>query len=179
MKFVATRAIVGMLLGGFLGACAPKPVPVPASPDFAQAALAMERPGPDKARIYVFTGRSYVGNQFFTTRRAHGMPADIFVDDTKIGTVSPREALVFDVRPGKYSFSWMIYNQKRGFLETMKPAEVNATGGETLLLSAELEGFSFEFSTGVLTSLVDADRKRLLSDVKVTRPASCPSSICI
>lgn len=139
----------------------------------------MTSPGPDRARIYVFTGTRDVINQYFRTRMAHSLPADIYVNDTKIGNVSSGEALVFDVRPGDYSFTWMIYNQKKGFLEEMEPAQVTAEAGKIVLLSAELNGYTFAFDRGVLTSLVNPGGKSLKDGVRVTRPATCPPSICL
>lgn len=109
----------------------------------------------------------------------HGLPADIYLDNAKIGTVYPDEAMVFDVAPGRYSFTWMIRNQKVGMFEEMKPGFFDLPGGGIVGVSAELRGGTFYVAEGVLTSLMDKDGKRLSPKVKVVRASLCPPTVCI
>lgn len=156
------------------------PPPVLASSEVTQAAINLEPPPADRARVFAFTGRGplFSGGSKATT--SHILPADIYVNNVKIGTVNPKEAMVFDVTPGRYSFSWMIYNQRVGWGEEMRPGVFELPGGAIVGISAEYVGGTYFISEGVMTSLFDkSGQKRLSSDIKIVRAVHCPPTICI
>jgi hypothetical protein len=171
--------ITGLLLTVLLSACFSGPPPVLASPEVTQAAVNFETPPMDRARVYVFTGRAPMRGYLSGPMVDHTLPADIYVNGVKIGTVKPKEAMVFDVAPGSYRFTWMIYNQKAGLGEEMKPSTFDLRGGTITKLSANLASFTFSVDEGVMVILMDKDLQRLAPDVKVVRPALCPPTICL
>lgn len=169
----------GLLLTTVLPGCSGGPPPVLASPEVTQAAVNLEKPPMDRARVFVFTGRAPMRGFLSGPMVDHSLPADIYVDNIKIGTVKPKEAMVFDVAPGRYTFTWMIYNQKAGLGEEMKPSVFELRGGTVAGLSADVAAFTFSVNQGVMTFLFDKDGQRLAPDVKVVRPVHCPPTICI
>jgi hypothetical protein len=156
------------------------PQPVLASSEVTQAAINLENPPSDRVRVFVFTGRTPLFSAGGGPMTSSILPADIYINNIKIGTVNPKEALVFDVAPGRYSFSWMIYNQKVGWGEEMKPSVFDFPGGVIVGISAERIRGTYYISEGVMTSLLDkGGQKRLSSDIKVVRAVHCPPTICI
>ena len=115
MPVAAALAMIPLLSGCF------GPPPVLASSKITQAAMIFQKPPADRARISIFTGRGPLFTGGTTPQVSHILPADIYVDDVKIGTVNPKEAMVFDVAAGKHSFAWMIYNVKPGPGLRMQP----------------------------------------------------------
>ena len=109
----------------------------------------------------------------------HIIPADIYVDNVKIGSVNTDEVMVFDVAPGSYSFTWMVYNQKIGWGETMRPSVFDLRGGTINSLSADKVQNTFYVSQGMVLSLFDPGSGRLATKVKVVRPALCPPTLCL
>ena len=102
LLIVSALACTALLAGCF------GPQPVLASTEVTQAAMTLEPPPADRARVFVFTGRGPIFSGGTKLQRYHSLAADIYVNNVKIGTVNPKEAMVFDVAPGRYSFSWMI-----------------------------------------------------------------------
>jgi hypothetical protein len=116
MLIAAASALTALLAGCF------GPPPVLASSEVTQAAVALEKPPANRARVFVFTGRGPLFTGGSVPQVSHHLAADIYVNDVKIGTVNPGEAMVFDVAPGRYSFSWLPYNQKAGWGEETSEA---------------------------------------------------------
>ena len=172
---IATTLVLIASLTGCFG-----PQPVLASSEVTQAAVNLENPPADRARVFVFTGRNPLFSAGGGPMVSHILPADIYVNNIKIGTVNPKEAMVFDIAPGRYSFSWMIYNQKVGWGEEMKPAVFDFPGGVIVGISAEKIRGTYFMSEGVMTSLFDKSGQRRLSpDIKIVRAVHCPPTICI
>ena len=86
--------------------------------------------------------------------------------------------MVFDVAPGRYTFTWNIANVKPGKGETMRPADVELPGGKIATLSAENVYVTYYFDEGLVSGLIDKDG-RLARNVKVVRPALCPPTLCL
>jgi hypothetical protein len=151
-----------------------------ASSEVTQAAVALEKPPADRTRVFVFTGRSPLFTGGSVPQVSHHLAADIYVNDIKIGTVNPGEAMVFDVAPGRYTFSWLPYNQKVGWGQETKTSAVDLPGGAIIGISAEYVRNTFFVSEGVMASLFDKNNpKRLSPDVKIVRAVHCPPTICI
>jgi hypothetical protein len=181
MKTTRAVTLIGAALAVtiLLSGCLEGPPPVLASPEITQAAVNLEKPPVDRARVFVFTGRAPMRAYMTGPMVEHSLPADIYVNNIKIGTVKPKEVMVFDVAPRRYTFTWMIYNQKAGLGEEMKPGVFDLQGGTITFLSAELAAFVFSVNQGAMTVLLDKDQKRLAPDVKVVRAVHCPPTICI
>jgi hypothetical protein len=174
MPIVAALAMT-VLLAGCWG-----PPPVLASSEVTQAAINLETPPADRARVFVFTGRGPIFGSGSVPQVSHNIAADIYVNDVKIGTVNPKEAMVFDVAPGRYSFSWLPYNRKAGWGEETKQGVVELPGGVIIGISAERVRNTYFVSEGVMGSLFDkSDQKRLSPDIKVVRAVHCPPTICL
>ncbi|MDP1841037.1 MAG: hypothetical protein Q8N31_02635 [Reyranella sp.] len=171
-------AITMSLIAALTGCLGPPPVL--ASSEVTRAAINLEEPPADRARVFAFTGRGPLFSGGGKATTSHILPADIYVNNVKIGTVNPKEAMVFDVAPGRYSFSWMIYNQRVGWGEEMRPGIFELPGGVIVGISAEYVGGTYFISEGVMTSLFDkSGQKRLSPDVKIVRAVHCPPTICI
>lgn len=153
---------------------------VPASPEFAQAARTVEKPAADRARVYVFTGRTpLLAGGTAGPMSKHYLPADIYVNSVKVGTVNPDEALVFDVAPGQYTFTWLAYNGKLGWGESQRPGTVDLPGGAIVTISADKVANTYLVNEGVMGTLVDKDGNRLAPNVKIVRAAACPPTLCL
>lgn len=172
-------AIVAMLampvsLAGCFG-----PQPVLASSEVTRDAVNRESPPADRARVFVFAGQAPLFSSGAGPLRSHILPADIYIDGVKIGTVNPKEAMVFDIRPGRYTFTWMIYNQRVGWGEEMRPSVFNLPGGRTTTISADYYITTYFLTEGAAASLFDKDQRRLAPDVTVVRPVHCPPTLCL
>jgi hypothetical protein len=173
LLIVSALACTALLAGCF------GPQPVLASTEVTQAAMTLEPPPADRARVFVFTGRGPIFSGGTKLQRYHSLPADIYVNNVKIGTVNPKEAMVFDVAPGRYSFSWMIYNQKVGWGEEMRPEAFELSGGTNFGILAEYAGSTTYFVTGAVLKSLPGVQGRLAPDIKVVRAVHCPPTICI
>src|SRR5215468_8906748 len=113
MRIIGLWAAIGLVM--LVSACGPPPKavsPVQADPDLSHAARTLQAPPPDRARVIIVSGTriQYTGTGASYVVR-HYMPAEILVNGTKIGTLNGQEAMVFDVRPGQYTFQWADYNK--------------------------------------------------------------------
>lgn len=179
-----------------IAACGPpaKSVqPVPADATLTAAATALQPPPADRARVIIFSGDNwryagaagaYIG--------PHYKAGDIYVNDTKIGTLNGLEAMVFDLAPGQYSFRWIEYKQGPESLKRSEPSIRNLNGGGLLLLSTwydsdlivdkryQMKPISRDIRN-YQTSSKDSGGKRLgiAPDIMVVRPSECPPSLCL
>lgn len=186
-------AIAAPLLIAACGPPAKSVQPVQADATLTQAATLLQSPPPDRARVIIFsgdtvrytgTGGSYVG--------PHYTAGDIYVNDTKIGTLNGLEAMVFDLAPGQYSFRWIEYKQGADSLAKAEPNVRNLNGGGLLLLSTwydndlfvdkrykipqinrDVRNYSFAPRDGGQAQL------RIAKDIMVVRPSNCPPSLCL
>src|SRR3979490_1390558 len=133
------------------------PEPVLATANVTQSARTLKLPPADRARIFVFTGRSPLFTDGSGPLTQHILAADIYVDDVKIGTVNLGEAMVFDVAPGRYTFSWTPYNRKAGWGETMMTAAFNFRGGTIVRISADKFRTTYSMQQSVMTPLLEKD----------------------
>jgi hypothetical protein len=145
-----------------------------------QVAVNRERPPPDRARVFIATGRQPLFVDGSGPMARHFDPADIYVNDAKIGSVNRGEVMAFDVRPGTHTFAWFIANVKPGpGKATMRPGLFELSGGKITSLSADHVYTIYYLTEGLVPALIDKDGRRLAPDVKVVRPALCPSTLCL
>jgi hypothetical protein len=153
---------------------------VPASSEIVQIAVNRERPPPDRARVFIATGRQPMFFDGSGPMTRHFDPADIYVNNTRIGSVNRGEVMVFDVVPGSYTFAWFIANVKPGpGKATMRPGVFELSGGKITSLSADHVYTTYYLAEGLVPALIDKDGRRLAPDVKVVRPALCPPTLCL
>ncbi len=155
------------------------------------AAVSFAKPPADRARVIIFSGDAwrYTGSSSYIG--PHYRAADIYVNDTKIGTLNGLEAMVFDVAPGQYSFRWVEYKQGAEALKTATPSLHNLNGGGLLILntyydSGLMVSNRYEMrpgpgNYGAMTSERGGGGRplRIAPDYMVVRPVSCPPSICL
>ena len=168
----ALAAMAALLCLGLTG-CLPRAAPVLATPEYAQTVRALAKPPADRARLYIFSGNEW-GGYPVVYYRPHYISADIFIDDVKIGSINPGEAMVMDVRPGTHVFRWQEFDRRPSPLGTITPLQLNVQGGTVLFLSNNItKGFAME------GGVINVDTMRVAADVKIVRPSSCPPTICL
>lgn len=195
---VKLRAGVALGVVSFLvAACGPpaKSVqPIAADPTTARSATSLQRPPADRARVIVMSGETFRytgrGSSYIAP---HDMPGDIYVNDTKVGTLNHSEAMVFDLAPGAYSFSWIAFKESA---DTMKqrsePSRHNLNGGGLLVLMTWYDsGLIVEKRFQLQRASLDArDHQRSSADaagkhieispnIMIVRPSSCPPTMCL
>lgn len=197
MKSSAANLVLAAALV-LLSACGPpaKSVqPVTADAGLMQAAIALQKPPSDRARVIIISGQTqrniatmYSSSTYIVP---HDMAGNIYVNDTKIGTLNGREAMVFDVEPGAYSFRWVPFKEGPEYLNRAEPSVHNLNGGGLLVLANWYDGglifdrryLMHRVSTDVRDqggSSKNGDTGRLMitPGTLIVRPSSCPSTIC-
>lgn len=175
------KVVVLGLLALMVAACMPRSAPLMATAEYEQQVRKIEAPPADRARLYIFAGKQQV-HAFSTVEGLHNVTGDIYVDETKIGTVNPKEAMVVDIVPGKYTLYWLPLNKTEWALLKSKRFERIFDGGTAHVLFANIEpGFGLEIAPGlVVTPTEPAKPNNVIPPMfKVVRPASCPPTICL
>jgi hypothetical protein len=182
-------AIAAPLLIAACGPPAKSVQPVQADATLTAAATLLQPPPADRARViivsgenirYTGTGGSYVA--------PHYKAGDIYVNDTKIGTLNGLEAMVFDLAPGQYTFRWIEYKQGPDSLKRAQPSVRNLNGGGLLVLSTWYDSglivdqrYQLQVVNRNARTSKDGGNPqlRLASDIMVVRPSDCPPSLCL
>jgi hypothetical protein len=192
---VFLRVAPGIAALLMLSACGPpgKSVePVTADAASASAARYFEPPPPDRAKVIIVSGQtmrsSSLGASYITL---HDQPGDIYVNDTKIGTLNPREAMVFELAPGAYTFRWTAFQSGPDGLKRAKPSVHNLNGGAVLPLSTWYDsGLIVDQRYEIHTVSRDPrnlnnppkdianSRVALKADLMIVRPSTCPPTLC-
>jgi hypothetical protein len=171
-RLLAVPALTALVV---MTACAQGPS-TPADPGLANAAATLQRPAEDRARIYILSGGGLSG--YPVAYRRHGMPADIFINGEKIGTVNSREAMVFDVVPGKYSMRWTMHNQASALFAKSPPFDRVLNPGQVLVLTADIEDFDSVLKIVPSANFVERGQLNPKLNLTITKPTSCPPAIC-
>ncbi len=87
-----------------------------ASAALTKAAINLEKPASGRSRVIVFNGGTIEGSGY----RPRAYSVEVYVDNFVIGALNPREAMVFDVAPGQYTFQWLSLGGK-GLLSKIVP----------------------------------------------------------
>lgn len=164
-----------------VGACQPRSAPLMATADYEQQVRRIAAPPSDRARLYIFTGKQQA-HALLTTYTLHNVTGDIYVDETRIGTVNPQEAMVVDILPGRHSLHWLPMNNTEGVLLKSKRFETDFAGGTAHVLFANIEPpFGPEIAPGiVVTPTNPGPANNVIPPLfKIVRPASCPPTICL
>ncbi|HEY2875246.1 MAG TPA: hypothetical protein VGJ56_25185 [Reyranella sp.] len=173
--FVCLPAVV--LLLAFIGGCAhPTSVePTPADATLTRAAVNLEKPPADRARLLLFNGGKYNDTGYV----ARAWAVRIKINGVIIGGVNPNEAMILEVRPGPYTIQWEELGG-RPLAATIVPATFTLTGGELVPLQMDFDRWDYKvnrkFNPG---QLVPGSPERLNPDIEIVRPTSCPTAICL
>lgn len=151
--------------------------PSPASPAATKAALNLEKPPADRARLIVFNGGRIDG-----AYRPRNYSIRLSVNGVRIGTMNPNEAMVFDVAPGQYSFDWESLNGK-ALLEKGAPGTYTLKAGELLPLQTDFDNYVLKINQGYgpkqLVTDQPSGRQQINPDIEIVQPSTCPPAICL
>ena len=174
-------ATAGVLLGASLlvAACDQRPnvVPISASPTLRKSVLNLENPPSNRVRVIVFNG----GNTAAADYKPRTWAVTLFVNDTKIGTLDPKQAMVFDVAPGQYTFHWTEIAGK-ALMHKIEPLTVTLQGGAVTPLQADSAGamtltIHQGFGPYLLTS--QGGRRQIQPNTEIVVPQFCPHTLCL
>lgn len=174
------RIVVMSLLAIVAAACQPRAVPVLATADYEQLVRTITTPAPDRTRLYIFLGKMPTG-AIFTPYTVHSISGDIYIDEVKIGSLNPKEAMVIDLIPGKHKIHWHYLDQSGGPLLKSQRFESDFEGGTTQVLFANSGWFDLEIAPGiVVTKNNPGPTNNVIPPMfKIVRAGSCPPSICL
>jgi len=139
----------------------------------------------DRAKVYLINGKiaGIAGDMFGLN---HGYPSDFFIDSRLIGSMNKDDALVFDLRPGVYRFSWNVRSTDLIDKKTVaNDAEVRVGGGDIVVLLGDYNqgGAAFGGLIGAMISPPKTNvRRGSISDVSKKTfvvPQSCDAQLCI
>jgi hypothetical protein len=137
----------------------------------------------DVARIYFSAGR-VVGGMYEVDLKNH--PSGLYVNSILIGQINFGETLVFDLKPGSYSFT-----NSHGANQGVNQTNITISGGELVFLRGDtrlgsgtgfgLIGAAVSKATGERTGLEvnRIDRTAIPQPLNVVSPQNCPPTICI
>lgn len=169
------------LLGASLlvAACDQRPnvIPISASPGLTKSVLNLEPPPSDRARVIIFNG----GNTALADYKPRTWAVVIFVNDTKIGSLDPKQAMVFDVAPGQYSFHWTEVAGK-ALMHKIEPLAVALQAGAITPLQADSAGAMTltvrqGFGPNQLTN--QGGRRQIQPNTEIVLPQFCPHTLCL
>jgi hypothetical protein len=136
----------------------------------------------DRAKIYFVSGK-VVENMF---NMKHSYSSDFIIDGNIVGSKNKDDALVFDLKPGKYNFSWNV--------RSTDPIDKNAApqvlaailrGGDILILQGDYSlGGAGMF--GLIGSMISPPKTWLIKAEKseiqgknIVLPQNCDLSLCL
>lgn len=180
MKSSGRVAIAAAVLCLSLTGCMPRATPVVATPDYETSVRTITTPPPDRARVYIVSGKTPSGSLFGSPYRVHGISGDIYADGVKIGSLNPGEVMVVDMVPGKHVFYWHYLNQSGGPLLKSDRLERDLPGGALLVMSTDIGMFNLMMNPSTMSTEEFVARGNTIPpDMKVVRPGSCPPTICL
>jgi hypothetical protein len=179
-SFQSVALAAALLCLGATG-CQPRTVPVMATADYEASVRTIAIPPPDRARLYIVSGKTPSGNLLGPAYRLHGISGDIYADGVKIGSLNPEEIMVVDMIPGKHVLYWHYLHQSGGPLLKSDRLELDLRGGTTQMLGTDIGYFNLTIAKGIL---ITADtpgpaNNTIPAMFKIVRPGSCPPTICL
>jgi hypothetical protein len=180
VRWFATPA-VGVLLGASLlvASCDQRAnvIPIFASPALTKSVLNLENPPSNRARVILFNG----GNTAAADYKPRTWAVSIFINDTKIGSLDPKQAMVFDVAPGQYSFHWTEIAGK-ALLHKIEPLTVTLQAGAVTPLQADSAGamtLTINQGFGPYQLTNQGGRQQIQPNIEIVRPQFCPHTLCL
>ncbi|WP_444773183.1 hypothetical protein [Reyranella sp.] len=151
----------------------------PASPAATKAALNLEKPPADRARLIVFNGGRIDGDGNY---RPRNYSIRLSVNEVRIGSMNPGQAMIFDVAPGQYSFAWEPIDGK-ALLQKIAPATQTLAAGELLPLQTDVDGYALKINQGYerkqIVTNAQTGRQQINPDIEIAQPTTCPPAICL
>jgi hypothetical protein len=152
-------------------------VPISASPALTKSVLSLDNPPSNRARVIIFNG----GNTAAADYKPRTWAVSIFVNDTKIGSLDPKQAMVFDVAPGQYTFHWTELAGK-ALMHKIEPLTVTLQAGAVTPLQANSAGamtltINQGFGPDQLTN--QGARRQLQPTTEIVVPQFCPHTLCL
>ena len=173
-KIIATCIFVVSLFG-----CAIPPAPIVKHDAEKESQVRNFQVGPDVAKVYFFGGDRIGG---ITSDRPHGFRQAFYLNSNVIAKINPTDTLVFDLKPGTYTFGWGLFNSTE-----IPPNQLTLTvsGGQIVILRGEYNagaGSSFgligALVAGPYTTVVSVDKSAIRNSNYVA-VQSCPDSVCV
>jgi hypothetical protein len=136
----------------------------------------------DRAKVYFVNGK-IAGNMF---DMKHQYPSDFMIDGKVIASKNKEDVLVFELRPGKYDFSWNVRSTDPIDKNTAPQSlQTILTAGDILILRGDYNmGGAAGF--GLIGAMISTPKTYLFkaerSDVQgknVVVPQSCVETICL
>jgi hypothetical protein len=146
-----------------------------------QKAMAFEV-SKDRAKVYFVNGK-IVENMF---NMKHQYPSDFLINGKTVGSKNKEDALVFEVKPGKFDFSWNVRStdpiDKNALPQTMS---INLTPGEILVLRGDYSlGGAAMF--GLIGGMVSPPKTWLIKTEKseisgktIVLAQDCDANLCL
>lgn len=164
-----------------LQACTTPAVVSKADADATQKAMSFEV-SKDRAKVYFVNGK-IIENMF---NMKHQYPSDFIVDGKTIGSKNKDDALVFEVKPGKYDFSWNVRStdpiDKKANPQVMpiilQGGEIVVLQGEYSLGGAAMFGLIGAMMSPPKTLLNKADRSEVQGKT-IVLPQNCEVNVCL
>jgi hypothetical protein len=175
------RCLIIILLCLGLQACTTPAVVSKADASESQKAMAFEVSN-DSAKVYFVNGK-VVENLF---NMKHQYPSDFIVDGKIVGSKNKEDVLVFQVKPGKYDFSWNVRStdpiDKNATPQVMsiilKRGEIVVLQGDYSLGGAAMFGLIGGMVSPPKTWLLRAERNEVQGKT-VVLPQTCEPNVCI
>jgi len=138
--------------------------------------------GNDRAKVYFVNGK--VMENMFNMK--HQYPSDFMVNGKVIGSKNKEDALVFEVKPGIYDFSWNVRStdiiDKNAVPQVMK---INLTPGEILVLKGDysMGGAAYFGLIGAMMSppktWITRAEKTEIQGKNIVLTQNCDVNICL
>lgn len=175
------KVVVLAALALVVAACMPRSAPLMATAEYEQQVRKIAAPPADRARLYIFAGKQRIG-AFTTVQTLHNVTGDICIDETKIGTINPQEAMVVDIVPGQHSLKWLPMGKTEWALLATRRFEAIFAGGTARVLFANIDDdWTMEVAPGLVVTATDPGSPNNVVPplFKIVRAASCPPTICM
>lgn len=135
-----------------------------------------------------FSASSDVGRIYYSVGKVTGgmyevdlsKISNLYVNSIVVGRVSANETLVFDLKPGAYTFGYSMNAEPPA-----KLLDVKILGGDIVALRGDLKMGTTGFGLiGAAANpggpeLLRVDRTALRQPINPVAPQSCPSSLCV
>lgn len=172
-----TILVVAILLTG----CTTPAVVLKSDPETARKASAFEVK-PDRAKVYFVSGK-IVGNIF---GMSHGYPSDLYVNSQLVGSKNKEDAMVFELNPGVYNFSWNVRSTDLIDKKTEpRQFETRLGAGDVVVLRGDWDpGAAHAF--GLLGAMVSPPKTEIrraerteIANKSFVLPQSCDVKLCL
>lgn len=171
--YLTTLSALSLLLVGCAGLDQLPTSKYPASSDSNARNFSVSN---DVGRIYYSVGKVTGGMYEVDLSKI----SNLYVNSIVVGRVSPDETLVFDLKPGAYTFGYSMNAEPPA-----KLLDVKILGGDVVALRGDLKMGATGFGLiGAAANpggpeLLRVDRTALRQPINPVAPQSCPNTLCV